>query len=164
MASCKSAIQYTPAKSYNIYLCFPPFPSIRCPVVSTPGSYRRPSQYDVSSTNSSLQCVEQPQDPELCNLCDRIKIQSAPHTSFPIISMAATVSFGVMCILCSYAIRPLFTWTHCCARHGTYKTKEWTGSSTFQSQRVAAEGKGIGPWKGKEGDMPTLMEPEFWFS
>jgi hypothetical protein len=76
--------------------------------------------------------------------------------------MAATVSFGVMCILCSYAIRPLFTWTHCCARHGTYKTKEWTGSSTFQSQRVAAEGKGIGPWKGKEGDMPTLMEPEFW--
>jgi hypothetical protein len=29
---------------------------------------------------------------------------------------------------------------------------------------MAAEGKGIGPWKGKEGDVPTLVEPEFRFS
>jgi hypothetical protein len=133
-------------------------------VVSTPDSYSRPSQYDVSSTNSSLQYIEQPQDPELRNLCGRIKIQSARHTSFSVISMAATISFGVMCILCSYAIRPLFTWTQRRTGHGIYKTQEWTDSSTFQLQRIAAENKGIGPWKGKEGGVPTLVEPEFRFS
>jgi hypothetical protein len=127
-------------------------------------AYSRPGQYDVSSTNSSLQYIEQPQDPELRNLCGRIKIRSAQHTSFSVIGMAATISSGLMCILCSYAIRPLFTWTQRRTGHGIYKTQEWTESSTFQLQRMAAEGKGIGPWKGKEGDVPTLVEPEFRFS
>jgi hypothetical protein len=70
-------------------------------------AYSRPSQYEVSSTNSSLQYIEQPQDPELRNLCGRIKIRSARHTSFSVIGMAATISSGLMCILCSYAIRPI---------------------------------------------------------
>jgi hypothetical protein len=124
-------------------------------------AYSRPSQYDVSSTNSSLQYIEQPQGPELRNLCGRIKIRSARHTSFSVTGIAATIAFGVMCILCSYAIRPLFTWFQRRTRHGIYKTQEWTDSSTLQLQRMAAEGKGIGPWKGKEGDIPTLMDPGF---
>lgn len=127
-------------------------------------AYSRPSEYDVSSTNSSLQYIEQPQDPELRNLCGNIKIRSARHTSFSVIGMAATISFGLVCILCSYVIRPLFTWMQRHTGHGFYKTKEWMESSTFQLQRMAAEGRGIGPWTGKEGDMPTLVEPKSRFS
>ncbi|KAH7066435.1 hypothetical protein BKA63DRAFT_557922 [Paraphoma chrysanthemicola] len=127
-------------------------------------AYSRPSQYDVSSTNSSLQYIEQPQDPELRNLCGRIKMRSAHHNSFSVFGMAATISFGLMCILCSYVIRPLFTWTQQRTGHGIYKGQEWTDSSAFHLQRKAAEGKGIGPWKDKVGDVPTLVEPELRFS
>jgi hypothetical protein len=127
-------------------------------------AYSRPTEYDVSSTNSSLQYIEQPQDPELRNLCGSIKIWSTRHTSFSVIGMTATISFGLMCILCSYAIRPLFTLIQRLTGRGIYKTREWTDSSTFQLQRMAAEGKGIGPWKGKEGDVPTLVEPESRFN
>jgi hypothetical protein len=93
-------------------------------------AYSRP-EYDVSSTNLSLEYIEQLQDLELRNLCGKINIRSAQHTSFSVIGMAATISFGLMCILCSYAIRPLFTWTQRRIGHGIYKTQEWTESFTL---------------------------------
>lgn len=126
-------------------------------------AYSRPSQYDINTGNSSLQYIEKPQDPELGKLCSKIKIRSARHTSFSVVGMAATISFGIACILGSYAIRPFFGWIQRRTGHGIYKAQEWTESSTLQLQRMAAEGKGIGPWKGKEGDVPTLVEPDLRF-
>jgi hypothetical protein len=127
-------------------------------------TYSRPSEYDVGGGKTVLQYIEHPQDPALRSLCGKIKIRSSRHTSFSVFSLIATVLFGLSCILSSFVIRTIFTFLQRRTGHGLYKSQEWAETSTFQLQRMAAEGKGIGPWRGKEDNVPTLAEPDLLFS
>jgi hypothetical protein len=127
-------------------------------------TYSRPSEFDVGGGVSSLQYMEHPQETELRNLCDKVKLRSATHTSFSVLAMAVTITAGILCILSNFVLRKMVS----CLQHrtgqGLYKSQEWIDSSAFQLQRMAAEGRGIGPWKGKEEDVPQLIERGHLFS
>lgn len=127
-------------------------------------AYSRPSQYDVGGGNLSVHFIEQPQDPELRSLCDKILMRSSKHSSFSVFAMSATVLVAVLSMLLDRGIRRAFAWYHRRTGHGSYKTREWRDNSVFQLQRMAAEGKGVGPWKDKDGDVPTLVDPDLLFS
>lgn len=127
-------------------------------------SYGRRGQYDIGGGVSSLQHIEAPQDPSLRSLCDKIKVRSARHTSFSIAAMVITIVLGLLCIFLDIVVRKLFTWFQRRTGHGMYKSQEWSDTSVFQLQRMAAEGRGIGPWVGKDKSVPTLAHSGLLFN
>jgi hypothetical protein len=127
-------------------------------------TYSRPSEYDVGGGKTILQYIEHPQDPALRSLCGKIKVRSSRHTSFSVFALITTVLIGLSCVLSSFVIRKIFRFLQCRTGHGLYKSQEWAETSTFQLQRMAAEGKGIGPWRGKGDNVPTLADPDLLFS
>lgn len=127
-------------------------------------AYGRRNEYDVGGGVSSLHYIDQPQDPEMRSLCDKMKVRSTRHTSFSVLAMAATITFGLFCILSNLVVRKLFRCLQRRTGHGNYKAQEWCDASVFQLQRMAAEGKGIGPWVGKEKDVPILADPGLRFN
>jgi hypothetical protein len=44
------------------------------------------------------------------------------------------------------------------------KAKEWVETGIMQLHRLAWEGRGIGPWNGKEDGMPRTMDSGLKFS
>jgi hypothetical protein len=127
-------------------------------------AFSRPSHSTMAIANSSSLYIEKPKDPQLRALCSKIKMLSAKHTSFSVAGLTATIAFGLFCIMTSYAIRPFLAWLQRRTGHGFYKSQEWTEFSIFQLYRMAAEGKGVGPWRAKEGDVPTLVDSDLRFS
>ncbi|KAJ8105583.1 hypothetical protein OPT61_g10087 [Boeremia exigua] len=122
-------------------------------------AYGRRSQYDVGGGGvSNLKYLELPEDPDMRGLCDKIRVRSARHTSFSVVAIAVTIAVGLLCILSDFIIHKLFACFQRRTGHGSYKEKEWSSTSVFQLQRMAAEGKGIGPWDGKDKDVPTLVD------
>jgi hypothetical protein len=108
--------------------------------------------------------MEHPQETELRRLCDQVKVRSANHTSFSVLAMAVTIVLGVLCILSDFVVRKAVFFFQRRTGHGIDKHQQWTDSSAFQLQRMAAEGAGIGPWKGTKDDVPTLVDSGLLFS
>jgi hypothetical protein len=127
-------------------------------------TYSRPSEFDIGGGVSSLEYMEHPQEMELRRLCEQVKMRSATHTSFSVLAMAVTVALGVLCILSDFIVRRVVFFFQRRTGHGIDKHQQWTGSSAFQLQRMAAEGTGIGPWRGTEDDVPTMVNSGILFS
>jgi hypothetical protein len=127
-------------------------------------SFARPDEFDAGSGISSLQHIVEPTDPAMQLLCHKVKMRSAEFTSFSVLRVFLIFTFGIL-IMSANGFIPVLTaaWQRRTGRGG-YKRLEWIESKTFQLQRMAAEGRGIGPWEGKDADVPMLAERGYKFN
>ncbi|USP79295.1 hypothetical protein yc1106_06569 [Curvularia clavata] len=126
-------------------------------------TYSRPSEFDVGR-GSSLDYMEHPVEPTLRSLCDQVKVRSATHTSFSVTVMGIIVALGLLFIITDLVVRNITASLQRRTGRGLDRKQEWISGSAFQLQRMAAEGKGFGPWKGRNADVPRLIEPGLHFS
>lgn len=78
--------------------------------------------------------------------------------SFSVPAIALTLGIGFFCIFSYHLFRKLTLIIQRRTGRGVHRRLEWIESSAFQLQRMAAEGRGIGPWEGREDDVPRLVE------
>ncbi|KAH6620540.1 hypothetical protein C7974DRAFT_378566 [Boeremia exigua] len=120
-------------------------------------AYARHSPHDLGSPDA-LARITAPADAALQSLCTKVRVHSAAHTSFSLVAMAAVLVAGAACILSDLVAHKLFGCVQRRSGHGVYKSREWDCSSALQLQRLAAEGRGVGPWEGRDGEVPRLVE------
>jgi hypothetical protein len=121
-------------------------------------NFARPEEFVAGSGVSSLQYIAEPDDPNLRLLCHKVKLRSAEFTSFSVLRLFLILSFGILIMVANGAVPSLAAlWQHRMGQAG-YKRLEWIESRSFQLQRMAAEGRGIGPWEGRDADVPVLAE------
>ena len=127
-------------------------------------SYARPDDFVSGSGNSSLQYIVPPSDPTMQLLCHKVKMRSSDFTSFSVLGLFLTFAFGIFIITANGVVPLLTAWWQRWSGRGGYKRLEWIESKAFQLQRMAAEGRGIGPWEGKDEDVPVLAERGYKFN
>ncbi|KAL5419400.1 hypothetical protein PMIN03_000589 [Paraphaeosphaeria minitans] len=129
-----------------------------------PPAFAQPPAFDVGNPNTAdqdknaniLRYIVEPQDAEMRRLCDSIKMRSKAHTSFTVLGLFLLIGIGLLIMLVNAILPQLAAYWQRRTGLGAYKRLEWVESGAFQLQRMAAEGRGIGPWQGKDDDMPTL--------
>lgn len=125
-------------------------------------SFAQPPDFDIGNPGGTenkniLQYIVKPTDPEMQVLCDSIKMRSKAHTSFKTMGLFLLIGLGLFIMLVNTVLPQLASWWQMRTGRGGYKRLEWVESNAFQLQRMAAEGRGVGPWIGKENDVPTLV-------
>ncbi|OAG12918.1 uncharacterized protein CC84DRAFT_1227646 [Paraphaeosphaeria sporulosa] len=127
-------------------------------------AFAQPPDFDIGNSNTAdqnenatiLRYIVRPQDAEMLRLCDSIKMRSKAHTSFTVLGLFLLIGIGLLIMLVNTILPQLAAYWQRRAGLGAYKRLEWVESGAFQLQRMAAEGVGVGPWRGKEDDVPTL--------
>ncbi|KAF2255710.1 hypothetical protein BU26DRAFT_407348, partial [Trematosphaeria pertusa] len=120
--------------------------------------FARPPAFDVGPDISVLKHVVEPDDPAMQALCHKVKFRSKAHTSFRVAGLFGLLAAGLAIIVLSVALPKVVAYIQKRSGRGLHKKLEWIESSAFQLQRMAAEGRGVGPWDGREDDVPTLAE------
>jgi hypothetical protein len=92
------------------------------------------------------------------NLCYKIKARSKSHTSFSVLGLFLTIGLGLFLILSNLLAPTTVAYVQKRYGKGLHKRLEWIENSSFQLQRMAAEGRGIGPWKGRDDEIPRLAK------
>ncbi|KAF2868539.1 hypothetical protein BDV95DRAFT_580055 [Massariosphaeria phaeospora] len=121
-------------------------------------SFARPAEFNTGPDVSSLKYISEPTDPTMQLLCHRVKMRSAAFTSFSVLAVFLTFSFGLLIMAANGFVPIVVAFWQQRAGQGAYKRLDWAESHAFQLQRMAAEGRGIGPWTGKEDDVPRLSK------
>jgi len=141
-------------------------------------AFARPAEFDVgiggagdgggldegnTGDGNSLQYITKAEG-EMGKLCRGVLARSPAHTSFSTLKMFLALLLGLL-VLASHLLLPkLVAWVQKKTGTGLYKRLAWIEGSAFQLQRMAAEGRGAGPWEGKEEDVPKLVEKGHLFS
>lgn len=126
-------------------------------------SFAQPPKFDVgnpapnASTNNILDFIVKPDTPQMQALCDSVKMRSKAHTSFTVLGLCLLIGLGLFIMLVNAVLPKVAMVWQMRMGKGGYKRLEWVESNAFQLQRMAAEGRGVGPWTGKEDDVPTLV-------
>ncbi|KAJ3563955.1 hypothetical protein NPX13_g8015 [Xylaria arbuscula] len=81
------------------------------------------------------------------DMCQNQKVRSTDYTSFSLFGLYFIFVTGLLIVIASYILEPLFA----CLRHRgineTYKLLEWQTNEALQLQRIAYQGLGEGePW------------------
>ncbi|KAH7130676.1 hypothetical protein B0J11DRAFT_504435 [Dendryphion nanum] len=121
--------------------------------------FARPASYDLTAGTSSLQFITKPTNNEIAKLCHKVRVRNAGQTSFSVFNMALIIALGLLCIFSDLYLSRLVACVQESTGRGLHKKLEWAESSSFQLQRMAAEGRGVGPWRGKEDEVPRLEDP-----
>lgn len=127
-------------------------------------AFAQPPAFDVGNPTADpdkdsniLRYIQEPADADMRALCDAIKMRSKAHTSFSVLGLSLLIGMGLLIMLVNTILPQLAAFWQRRTGLGGYKRLEWIESSAFQLQRMAAEGRGVGPWQGKEDDVPTLV-------
>lgn len=94
------------------------------------------------------------------DMCNSQKIRSTKHVSFSLFGLYFTLATGVLIIITSYVLEPIF---ECLFRHKKYREYtflEWSASGTLQLQRLGFQGVGCGVWSGYTNNIPRTKEAE----
>jgi len=121
-------------------------------------NFARPYQFDVGPGIPSLQYIMEPDNPDLQLLCSKIKFHSGAHTSFSVLGLFLILGISLFIIALNVSLPALVSVFQQRSGRGLHKRLEWIETSALQLQRMAAEGRGIGPWNGRENEVPTLAE------
>ncbi|KAF2189476.1 hypothetical protein K469DRAFT_761875 [Zopfia rhizophila CBS 207.26] len=121
-------------------------------------AYARPPEFDLGSGISSLKHIIPPQTPEAELLCHKIKARSKAHISFSVLGFFLNLGLGLLIITINLALPKTVAFIQKRTGVGIHKRLEWIESSGLQLQRMAAEGRGVGPWEGRDKDVPRLVE------
>lgn len=124
----------------------------------SPASFARPGESDASSGISSLEYIVEPTDENYQLLCHKVKIRSAKFTSFSALRLFLILGFGILIIAANGFIPVLTAAWQLHYKRGVYKRTAWIESNTYQLLRLAAEGRSISPWEGKDEDVPVLKK------
>jgi hypothetical protein len=82
---------------------------------------------------------------------------SVAHVSFSILGLFAISFCGGLLVLISILIEPITFRLRRRWRLNDYTHLEWCTNQTFQLQRLAHEGIGVGIWTGATEDVPTTV-------
>ncbi|PVH95128.1 hypothetical protein DM02DRAFT_691345 [Periconia macrospinosa] len=127
-------------------------------------NYARQTLFVTGPSVPTLEYVVEPEDPTMRLLCHKIKHRSQAHTSFNVLSLFLVLGIALIIIALKLSLPTLVSYFQKRTGKGLYKRLEWIETSAFQLQRIAAEGRGIGPWKGREDQVPTLAEHGYLFN
>ena len=121
-------------------------------------AYARPTEFDIGPGIPTLKYIDEPDDEYMKLLCHRIKVRSQSHESFSVLSLSFIITLTLIIMALNFSIPTVMSYFQKRTGKGLRKRLEWIETSAFQLQRMAAEGRGIGPWNGREDDVPTLAE------
>jgi hypothetical protein len=121
-------------------------------------AFARPAEFEIGPGVSSLDHIVRPEDPEMQRLCQSTKARSSKHMSFSVVGLSLTLALGLFLITSNLMMPKTVAYIQRRTGKGLHKRLEWIESSSFQLQRMAAEGRGIGPWNGRDEDVPRLVE------
>ncbi|PHH63863.1 hypothetical protein CDD81_5420 [Ophiocordyceps australis] len=99
-----------------------------------------------------------PQESFIQDICNNQMILSSDYTSFSVFFLILTYMIGLLLVVTSYAMEPLY---HLLWRRRGYKEHkflEWATNETLQLQRVAYQGIGSGAWRGFTEAIPTTEQ------
>lgn len=91
----------------------------------------------------------------------RQKILSTNYTSFSLFGLYFTFVTGMLIIIISYSLEPIFGYLHRRRDYSGYKYLEWTTNHTLQLQRLAYQGLGSGAWSGYTDTIPSTRDAYF---
>ncbi|KAF2790202.1 hypothetical protein K505DRAFT_251716 [Melanomma pulvis-pyrius CBS 109.77] len=120
-------------------------------------SFARAPEFDVGPGLSTLKYVVPPSSAAEVMLCSKMKARSRQHTSFSVLGLFALLGIGLLLIVVNLMLPKAVAGIQSRMGRGLHKRLEWIESSGFQLQRMAAEGRGIGPWEGRDQDVPRLL-------
>jgi hypothetical protein len=121
-------------------------------------SYARPPEFDVGPGVSSLIHITAPETEVEKSFCQNMKGRSKAHNSFSVLSFFFIIVLGLVIIITDIVLAKLTASIQKHTGKGLYERLEWIETSAFQLQRIAAEGRGTGPWTSREMDVPRLAE------
>lgn len=121
-------------------------------------NYARPSEFDVGPGIPSLKYIETPESPDMQHLCHKIKFRSEAHTSFSVFRLFLILGISLLLTALNQSLPIVISAIQKRAGKGLHKRLEWIETSAFQLQRMAAEGRGIGPWNGRQDHVPALAD------
>lgn len=98
--------------------------------------------------------IIQETEPASLKVCASQRIKTMAYSSFSILGLALIISLGSVVILLNMSLPGLVGWIQRRTGKGLYLRQQWIESDFLQLQRMAFEGKGIGPWTGNEDAVP----------
>lgn len=128
-------------------------------------SYARPPNFDFEAgvITTSKHMVAPANEVERA-FCQKMKARSRAHASFSIIRFLVIIVVGLVIIIVNLSLGKVTAAIQVRTGKGLYKRLDWIETSAFQLQRMAAEGRGVGPWAGRQQAVPRLVERGFLFS
>jgi hypothetical protein len=93
-------------------------------------------------------------------LCSKIKIRTTAYISYNALGLLIIIVGAVVIVVTNQTLSTMVAWI----RGDDEKTREWVETGVMQLHRIAWEGRGVGPWDGKEDGMPKTMEGGLKFS
>ncbi|KAI7775670.1 hypothetical protein LA080_006452 [Diaporthe eres] len=105
-----------------------------------------------------------PYNSDVWAMCKNQKIRSTRHVSFSLFGLYFTFVTGLLIIIISFTLEPIFK---CLYRRRKYKQHiylEWAASKTLQLQRIGFQGVNAGSWCGKTDAIPTTKPGEILLS
>ncbi|KAF2735518.1 hypothetical protein EJ04DRAFT_563373 [Polyplosphaeria fusca] len=119
-------------------------------------TFARPSEFQVGSGISSLKHIVAPTDPEIKQLCGKILAKSQAHMSFSSLYMGLTIALSSLVVIINSFLSSITASIQKKRGLGLYKRLEWIETGKLQLQRMAAEGRGFGPWVGLDQNIPQM--------
>ncbi|KAL9619578.1 MAG: hypothetical protein Q9160_005854 [Pyrenula sp. 1 TL-2023] len=88
------------------------------------------------------------------------KILSTAYSNFSVLGLTIIFVLGFVIVILSYTLETAIFWYEKRRNRVKYSRVEWVSDETFQLQRLAHEGVGIGTWTGCAGlqDIPSTTE------
>jgi len=121
-------------------------------------NFARPHEFEINGNFSSLKHIVPPRDKEMQELCTKIIAKSPQHMSFSVHRLFLMVGICLFFVIMKISLPKFVAWFQKHSGRGLHKHLEWTESNYFQLQRIAAEGKEIGPWQRVDKDIPILKD------
>ncbi|KAF2494028.1 hypothetical protein BU16DRAFT_512272 [Lophium mytilinum] len=117
--------------------------------------YASPPDIQIRPGLRSPSQMEPPADDGMRALCQNQKVISKDHAGFSVVGLAIILAVGSLLILLDLFVARIVLWIGW-GRFASMQD-EWVQQGLLQVQRQALEARGIGPWEGKDGDVPVLV-------
>ncbi|KAJ9669280.1 hypothetical protein H2201_000632 [Coniosporium apollinis] len=117
-----------------------------------------PQNIEVRPGVTSRQYIIPENTPEGKRLCANQKTRHAAYSSFNLLGICVIIFGGSLIILVNLSLPHLVGWIQKMTGIGLAARLDWIESETLQLQRMAFEGRGIGPWIGKQDRVPTTAK------
>jgi len=126
--------------------------------------YASPPNIEIRPGLNSLEHVVRLNNTADLDLCSCVKIRTTNYYSFSVLGLSIIMFVGTIIITTNIFLAMVISWIQKRTGFGLYKRLEWIESGALQLQRMASEGRGIGPWGGYEDSVPVPVMPEQKFS
>jgi hypothetical protein len=117
-----------------------------------------PADMEIKPGSSIHDIVVPETTPENLRLCSNQKFRSTRYASFNLLGLVLVILLSFTIIVLNASLPMLVGWLQGRSEKGRHSRKAWVEDDVLQLQRIAFEGRGIGPWRGKDAQVPVLEE------